>query len=823
MERTTPMADGRLGMVLHYLRDLVGAPDGPHSSDGQLLERFVSNRDGEAFALLMQRYGPLVLGTCRRLLYDTHAAEDAFQATFLVLVRRAAGLRRHGSLAGWLYGVAYRIAVRARVHSARRHSRELPMDACSDIPEPTSDDVAARTSRDELRDVLDDEMQRLPAKYRAPLILCYLEGKTNEQAARELGRPAGSMSRHLARARELLQERLARRGLALGAALLGPVPAESLAAAVPPALSAQVADAALQVAAGRAVAEVVSARVASLAEGALHAMRMNQLKGAALFLLTVSVAVAGAGTLLYPAAPDPPPVPAQAAAPAYQPPMIAKEWNSVTLRHDEPVCVIALATDGRLLAAQSRKAVYLWEVNTGKEVRRHALELNDRIVQASGLAFSPDTRQLAWAGVLPNSTGAIQMWDVATGDKVRTLVDGQGGLRFTTIAFSPDGKLLAAGTTERAVILWDVASGKELRRFASRSHVHALAFSPNGKLLAASVDMFYEKRNGVFLPGTDKEFLLLWDVSSGKELRAWGRPHGGGACAIAFSPDGMCLVSGGVKDKTLRCWEVVTGTEIRSWNSLQGKVVAGQPYKLTFSPDGRLLSTGQRGMVVRFWQALVEENPPILADADAPAGEFALLADGRTIAAAHGGKIVRVCDVSAAVKAEPLGVRKLEAKDLAPLWEELGGTDTPRAYRALVHLAAAPEQSVLFLKEQLRTLPMPDDNRAAKLVASLASEQFATRQKAFEELEQLGELARAALEKALTERPGLEVQRRIEQLLDKIASYSPSQLRWLRAIAVLELAGTAAARQALESLTQGAAGPRLAGEARSALARLAKR
>jgi RNA polymerase sigma factor (sigma-70 family) len=253
MGKVTPMAHGHLGNLLDRFRDLFGGATSSDVTDGQLLERFITRRDEGAFQMLVKRHGPLVFGTCRRVLRDAHAAEDAFQATFLVLVRRAQSLDRRGSLSGWLYGVAYRIALRARAQAGRRQNHEQQVDAVNELPDPTttSADLPSQSDRDELRSVLDEEMHRLPTKYREPLVLCYLRGKTNEQAARELGRPAGSMSRHLTRARELLQERLARRGVAVSAVLLGPLVTECSAAVVPPALTSQLVQAALQLAAGR--------------------------------------------------------------------------------------------------------------------------------------------------------------------------------------------------------------------------------------------------------------------------------------------------------------------------------------------------------------------------------------------------------------------------------------------------------------------------------------------------------------------------------------------------------------------------------------------
>jgi RNA polymerase sigma factor (sigma-70 family) len=170
--------------------------------DGQLLERFVQQREEAAFAVLVRRHGPMVLSVCRRLLRRIHDAEDAFQATFLVLTKKAHRLRRPGLLANWLYGVAYRNALHARQRSGRRRERER--EAATMSASNRNSDLRPQ----ELRGILDEELHRLPEKYRAPLVLCYLEGKTNEEAARLLGWPIGSISYRLARARDMLRERL---------------------------------------------------------------------------------------------------------------------------------------------------------------------------------------------------------------------------------------------------------------------------------------------------------------------------------------------------------------------------------------------------------------------------------------------------------------------------------------------------------------------------------------------------------------------------------------------------------------------------------------
>ncbi len=254
-------------------------------SDSQLLQRFLDLRDESAFELLVWRHGPMVQGVCRRLLRDDHDAEDAFQAAFLLLARKAASIGRGECLGGWLYKVAYRVALRARDGALRRARHERPVPEVPAVADPHATDVL----RDEWQPVLDEELSRLAEKHRAPVVLCYLEGLTNEQAAQRLGCPVGTVKTRLAHARRLLAARLARRGLALAAGL-PPAPAP------PAALVGMTVRAAALTAAGKvAVLGAVSAPVAALMEGGLRAMMVTKLKAWAA-VLTVGLAVAGAGT-----------------------------------------------------------------------------------------------------------------------------------------------------------------------------------------------------------------------------------------------------------------------------------------------------------------------------------------------------------------------------------------------------------------------------------------------------------------------------------------------------------------------------------------------
>jgi RNA polymerase sigma factor (sigma-70 family) len=234
--------------------------------DDQLLARFFQEREDAAFAVIVERYGPLVYGVCRRILPDSNDAEDAFQATFLVLVRKGGTLRDPGRVANWLFGVAYRTARKLRAKAAQRTKSERQAGEM-----PTKSDLAEMTY-EELQAILDEEISQLPEKYSLPLVLCYLEGKTNAQAAAQLGWPEGSMSRRLSRARDLLRSRLAKRGLAMSVALIAAVFARPAVAAVPSALLSATTRAATLAADGCDLTDIVSPRAAKAVQEVIAGM-----------------------------------------------------------------------------------------------------------------------------------------------------------------------------------------------------------------------------------------------------------------------------------------------------------------------------------------------------------------------------------------------------------------------------------------------------------------------------------------------------------------------------------------------------------------------
>src|SRR5262245_6617107 len=207
------MTTARLGILLSQL-DTVASLSGPGSlTDCQLLKRFAEHREEQAFAALVRRHGPLVLGVCRRVLRRPEDCEDVFQATFLTLARKAASVRWQESVGGWLHEVASRLARRAKADAARRHAREQEAAAHR---EPASETAVRKLAL-----MIDEELQYLPHLFRAPLLLCYVEGLPTNEAARQLGLPLRTLQRRLEQGRERLRRRLARQGFSLSAVLLG--------------------------------------------------------------------------------------------------------------------------------------------------------------------------------------------------------------------------------------------------------------------------------------------------------------------------------------------------------------------------------------------------------------------------------------------------------------------------------------------------------------------------------------------------------------------------------------------------------------------------
>jgi RNA polymerase sigma factor (sigma-70 family) len=296
------------GAVADHLERLFGSGTSTGLTEGQLLDRFASGRDEAAFVALVERHGPMVLAVCRQFLRDPNDVDDAFQATFLVLVRKAGTLRRKELLGNWLYGVACRVSLRARCAASRRSSR---FTAAQDLELIAADrrwprgGMVAASVQDDGGPLLHEEVNRLPPKYRTPIVLCYFEGLTHDQAAARLGWPVGTVKGRLARARDLLRPRLARRGVMISAsALAADLASPDARASVPAWLIHSTLRGALSALSGTGLALPASPgvplSVTSLSEGVLHAMVLSQVKAIVLpVLLSIGVLTTAATVVAY--------------------------------------------------------------------------------------------------------------------------------------------------------------------------------------------------------------------------------------------------------------------------------------------------------------------------------------------------------------------------------------------------------------------------------------------------------------------------------------------------------------------------------------------
>jgi RNA polymerase sigma factor (sigma-70 family) len=610
------------GAILRQIQKLVAEQDPGHLPDHQLLDRFTAQADEPAFEALVQRHGPMVLRVCRGVLRSPHDAEDAFQATFLVLLRKASRIRQRQSVASWLYKVAYRVALQARADTTRRSDCEAHV-----VPRPPADPVEDVTWR-EVQAIVDEEMQRLPDKYRAPLLLCCLEGRTRDEAAQELGWSLGTLKRRLEQGRERLRVRLAGRGLTLSSAMLASLLTPVVTSAGSAEILVQVTVRTARLAAtGQTFA---STEVAALVRGVTNTLWAAKLKMAAVGVLALSLVITGLGwavhqvwtseTLL--TGPNPssqPPGQTEVERRSHTdrygdplPPDALARMGTVRLRHGSWVACTAFAPDGKLLASGGAdRAVRFWEVATGKEIRRL-----DHEGAVCSLAFSPGGQTL----VSGDDQGTVRLWDVATGQARRRL-KARGRVaphecRFSTVSFSPDGHSLVAGDSDGVIHQWEASTGKLLREFHREGNevgeVRCVIFSPDGRTLVS---------------GGNDQIIRLWEVATGKEIRQF-RGHAKEISAVAFSPDGQTLASGGLNQPELRLWDVSSGKEVRQLEGKWGFLA------IRFSPDGKTLFTGGQDGLTRHWDLATGKELRVFEGKPGWVSSVALSRDSKTVAAA---------------------------------------------------------------------------------------------------------------------------------------------------------------------------------------------
>jgi RNA polymerase sigma factor (sigma-70 family) len=595
-----------------------------------LLRAFATRNDQEAFAVLVKRHGPLVLDICRRVLRQLQDAEDAFQATFIVLARQAAALAKKDGLAGWLHRVSYRIALSARRAAQRRAKHERQAATMS----PTN--PAWETAWREVQLLLDEEVQRLPDKYREPFILCCLGGQSCAAAARELGIKEGTIWSRLAEARKRLQSRLSRRGIELTAVLgAATLAANRGLATVPIRLVGRTVELSVAAAATKALpAGVVSEPIAALINGMTRSFLLQQTKLAVvLALVSALVGVTGLGA-------QKAPVPQGTAAngnlersfaswkqagdagdavrkeqghaiDAFGDPLpdgaIAR-LGTVRFRHHGNGSALLYTPDGKTLVGRTGSGIVMWEAATGKVLQRlpgpfHSLFFHDEAGgtdDSGGMDISPDGAKLAFSDYGPGEQPKVTLLTLATGEsRTLALPDAKGannaGACFIRLSFTRDGKTLVWGDAANGrVVIIDVASGAFQSSLGGRDSValYNFAVSPDGKTLAAAVCSSNRKTPG------KAHAVQVWDLATRTVLRTLRHLPDKNAekfvGKLAFTSDGGILAFG-VKDEIHLC-DSATGKPLGSLESQMGQI-----NNLAFTPDGKTLVSGSAGGKTRIW------------------------------------------------------------------------------------------------------------------------------------------------------------------------------------------------------------------------------
>jgi RNA polymerase sigma factor (sigma-70 family) len=636
------MADTQLSTVVRGIRGLVTASDMKDRSDGQLLHDFQVAGDERAFACLVDRHGAMVLRVCRQVLQHQQDAEDAFQATFLVLARKAASLRESRVVASWLHRVAYRVALQARRNAGRRQAREAR------TPARPSASPAAEVAWREVQLILNEEIERLSEKYRAPFVLCCLEGHSRSEVARQLDLKEGTVWSRLSYARRQLQQRLRRRGIELGTVLAATSLAEGGMASTAPA--SLVAATLRTVTTGGKALSGVSGDVAALVHATLKTTTAARLSVALALLFVTAVLGAGWSVSVGQAPPGQPAEPGhptqgkrikekgkarQHAVPfsfflfpfsldGHGDPLpegAVVRLGTIRFNHGADLNHLLFTPDGKTILSGGRRLVRLWNAATGAETG----QLPPPVAYVSGTTVTlPDSTTLV--SLNEEGTGDfVRWWDLSKRQEIRTLklpIRRSVFSAYHCNALSPGGTLAAIHVhTPAELRVFDLKDGSEVYRFPDGGKdVRAVALAGKDRLVTANIKAVIEVRDARtgklshrFQHGTPVDFLAvsadgrrlatferhsedrrdrhrdviyLWDLPTGRKEQALRLPGGSGYQSALFSPDGKLLMTSsyGNDEYMLTVWDTATGRKVRD--------LPGAGACLAFSPDGKRLAAG---------------------------------------------------------------------------------------------------------------------------------------------------------------------------------------------------------------------------------------
>jgi RNA polymerase sigma factor (sigma-70 family) len=628
--RGEEMASTKMDILVRFIQSLAATQTDDDTADRQLLGRYLGHHDEAAFAKLVSRHGPMVFKVCQRVLHNSHDAEDAFQATFLVLARKAGSVQH--SLVGWLSCVAYRAALDLK----RRRLKEEELVAMRQDPEAPTADPPGSTR---LQQLLQEEVGRLPEEYRVPVILCYLEGKTNQKAADQLGWPVGTVKTRLAKARNMLRKRLRARNLALPSAVLIALLAENASpAAVPAQLISTAAKAAVLYAAGKDWPPGgMSARVAALAERLLRTVASRgvlmwvAVVGLTLFTVGAWFSSGGETETATPSPPsgNTPAIPRLVRVALEDVGAVAAGDNSFCCQYSHGGNLLAVGRshangiawiDVLTTANWNKKRLY-FSAFDGKNVRDLSAVvdvprlLSPRETGVRSLTFTANDRLLL-AGM---RNGRIYAWPVAEQDPKPVFWEAHRG-EVSALGLSPDGRTLASAASDGTLRLWALESGTlvEIASHQFDSALDDVQFDPQGNLVvcgcrkwlrvfdvkslrsAGTLPEMYAELQGdhrkvafvgakmshvIASQGRDLALLRI-DQTKLTVLRTFGDATTGTAHedeinGLAVTPDGLLLVSGS-GDKWTKLWELGSG------RLLDARYLGGEGnIHPTVSPDGQ--------------------------------------------------------------------------------------------------------------------------------------------------------------------------------------------------------------------------------------------